>query len=199
MGSHKGANHELLEVYSNPQTGPLPGPPGSYLSGVSAHNFIQIKQLSSLFQHTSTVECRSCVVYAQDNNSLPVWTFVTSLLTHISINSQPFLVGIVSLIPKLMVVELVAMATRCLNGFPRDDGVSDHMSPHSIVTGRARMDYNKIPLEFGSYVQLLDRSTNTIRAGTIGAIALNPTGNRKISMIFPLVSCCSCVNIPSSS
>ena len=25
------------------------------------------------------------------------------------------------------------------------------------------------------------------------------TANRKISMIFPLVSCCSCVNIPSSS
>ena len=33
-------------------------------------------------------------------------------------------------IPKLMVVELVAMATRCLNGFPRDDCVSDQMSPH---------------------------------------------------------------------
>ena len=80
-------------------------------------------------------------------------------------------------IPKLMVVELVAMATRCLNGFPRDDGVSDQMSPHSIVTGRAHMDYNKIPLEFGSYVQLLDRSTNTIRSCTIGAIALNPMGD----------------------
>ena len=77
-------------------------------------------------------------------------------------------------IPKLMVVELVAMATHCLNGFPRDDGVSDHMSPHSIVTGRAHMDYNKILLEFSSYVQLLDRSTNTIRFCTIGAIALNP-------------------------
>ena len=35
-------------------------------------------------------------MYAQDNNSLPVWIFVTSLLTHISINSQPFLVGILS-------------------------------------------------------------------------------------------------------
>ena len=36
-------------------------------------------------------------MYAQDNNSLPVWfIFVTSLLTHISINSQPFLVVIVS-------------------------------------------------------------------------------------------------------
>ena len=44
------------------------------------------------------MECRSCVVYAQDNNPLPVWIIVTSLPTHISINSQPFLVGIVSLL-----------------------------------------------------------------------------------------------------
>ena len=80
-------------------------------------------------------------------------------------------------LPKLMVTELVAMATCCLNGFPKEDGVSEHMSPHSIVTGRARMDYNKIPLEFGSYIQLLDRSVNTIRSHTIGAIALNPTGD----------------------
>ena len=76
-----------------------------------------------------------------------------------------------------MIIELVAMATRCLNGFPKEDGVSEHMSPHSIVTGRSRVDYNKIPLEFGSYVQLLDCSVNTIRSRTIGAIALNPTGN----------------------
>ena len=34
---------ELLEVYSNPQTGPLPGPPGSYFSRLSAHNFNQVK------------------------------------------------------------------------------------------------------------------------------------------------------------
>ena len=81
-------------------------------------------------------------------------------------------------LPKIMIIELVAMATRCLNGFPKEDGVSEHMSPHSIVTGRARVDYNNIPLEFGSYVQLLDRSVNTIRSRTIGAIALNPTGNK---------------------
>ena len=35
-------------------------------------------------------------MYPQDNNTLPVWIIVTSLLTCISINSQPFLVGIVS-------------------------------------------------------------------------------------------------------
>ena len=80
-------------------------------------------------------------------------------------------------LPKVMIVELVAMATRCLNSFPREDGVSQYMSPHSIVTGRSRMDYNKVTLEFGAYVQLLDWSVNTIRARTIGAIALNPTGN----------------------
>ena len=87
-------------------------------------------------------------------------------------------------LPKLMIVELVAMATRCLNGFLKDDGVSEHMSPHSIVTGQARMDYNKIPLEFGSYVQLLDRSVNMIRSRTIGAIALNPTGDESGTYCF---------------
>ena len=85
---------------------------------------------------------------------------------------------------KLMIIELVAMATRCLNGFPKDDGVSEHMSPHSIVAGQARMDYNKIPLEFGSYIQLLDHSVNTICSRTIGAIALNPTGDENGTYCF---------------
>ena len=80
-------------------------------------------------------------------------------------------------LPKLMITELVAMATHCLNGFPKEDGVSEHMSPHLIITRWARMDYNKISLEFGSYVHLLDHSVNTIRSRTIGAIALNPTGD----------------------
>ena len=87
-------------------------------------------------------------------------------------------------LPKLMIVKFVAMATRCLNGFPKDDGVSEHMSPHSIVTRWACMDYNKIPLEFGSYVQLLDCSVNTIRSHTIGAIALNSTGDENRTYHF---------------
>ena len=83
-----------------------------------------------------------------------------------------------------MIIELVAMATHCLNGFPKEDGVLEHMSPHSIITGRSHMDYNKIPLEFGSYVQLLDHSVNTIRSRTIGAIAPNPTGNENGAYCF---------------
>ena len=37
-------------------------------------------------------------MYAQDNNSLPVWIILSPAHHHISINSQPFLVGIVSLL-----------------------------------------------------------------------------------------------------
>ena len=33
-------------------------------------------------------------MYAQDNNSLPVWINLSPAHHHISINSQPFLVGI---------------------------------------------------------------------------------------------------------
>ena len=36
-------------------------------------------------------------MYAQDNNSLPVWIILSPAHHHISTNSQPFLVGIVSL------------------------------------------------------------------------------------------------------
>ena len=36
-------------------------------------------------------------MYAQDNNSLPVWIILSPAHHHISINSQPFLLGIVSL------------------------------------------------------------------------------------------------------
>ena len=39
-------------------------------------------------------------------------------------------------------------------------------------------------------VEFIDSQVKEFRANLI---------NRKISMIFPLVSCCSCVNIPSSS
>ena len=49
-----------------------------------------------LLQQTSTVEYRSFVVYAQDKNTLPVWIILSPAYHHISINSHPFLVGIVS-------------------------------------------------------------------------------------------------------
>ena len=45
----KEPKRELLEVYSQPQTGPLPGPPESYLSDLLAHKFKPNKITISVF------------------------------------------------------------------------------------------------------------------------------------------------------
>ena len=45
-------------------------------------------------------------MYTQDKNSLPVWIILSPAHHHISINSQPFLVGIVSLVLAVVVSEL---------------------------------------------------------------------------------------------
>ena len=59
-----------------------------------------------------------------------------------------------------------------LNQFPAKGGVSDHISPRTIVTGYPTPDYNHLKLEIGSYVQVFDdpNPTNTQRPRTIGAI-----------------------------
>ena len=44
-------------------------------------------------------------MYAQDNNSLPVWIILSPAHHHISINSQPFLVGIVSEVDEIRPLE----------------------------------------------------------------------------------------------
>lgn len=82
-------------------------------------------------------------------------------------------------LPKLLLVHMVSHVIRCLNLFPALHGISDTLSPVSIVTGAPPADYNTFKLEFGTYVQLFDDPdpTNTIRARTLGAIALTPTGN----------------------
>ena len=79
--------------------------------------------------------------------------------------------------PKIMIIELVSHAMRCLNQFPARDGVSKTMSPLSIVTGANTPDYNKLKIEFGQYAQVHanDNVTNTTASRSIGAIALSAT------------------------
>ena len=59
-------------------------------------------------------------------------------------------------LPKLMIQELVYHAARGLNQFPTKNGISDTLSPLTIMTGRANPDYNDLKLEFGSYVQVFE-------------------------------------------
>ncbi|KAI2490511.1 Reverse transcriptase (RNA-dependent DNA polymerase) [Fragilaria crotonensis] len=86
--------------------------------------------------------------------------------------------------PKIMIEHMVVDVVRCLNMFPAP-GISESQSL-SLVTGVPPPDYNHLRLEFGSYVQLFDNHepSNTIRARTLGAIALTPTGNAQGDYFF---------------
>ena len=69
-------------------------------------------------------------MYAHDNNSLPVWIILSQAHHHITINSQPFLVGIVLLGNDL---ELTFNKNKNLlmgpNIWSVDLGASNYMTP----------------------------------------------------------------------
>ena len=79
-----------------------------------------------------------------------------------------------------MVTHIVKDAVRCLNQFPWSNGVSDTLSPDTLLTGSPPPDFNRMRLELGSYVRNFedyDPYNSTLRARSTGAIALTPTGN----------------------
>jgi hypothetical protein len=82
-----------------------------------------------------------------------------------------------SRLPRVLVKELTTSAVRTINMLPHPDGVSTTMSPATIVSGEHKPDYNQMPLEFGTYVQVYDGTSNDTKSRTLGAIATNPTGN----------------------
>ena len=82
--------------------------------------------------------------------------------------------------------EVVFAATKWLNYFPAAGGVSDTLSPYTIMTGKPSLDYNLLRLEFGSYVQIFEENdpTNTTKSRNTGAIALSHTGNLQGDYFF---------------
>lgn len=92
----------------------------------------------------------------------------------VDINDTPY-----KRLPKMMTIELVRHAVMILNQFPALDGVSETLSPLNIMTGRPSPDYQHMKIDFGEYVQVFEDNdpTNTAKARSTGAIALNPTGS----------------------
>jgi hypothetical protein len=88
-------------------------------------------------------------------------------------------------LPKVMIQALVYHAAR-IDQFPAKSGISETLSPLTIMTGRANPDYNELKLEFGSYVQVFEYNTpsNTTTSCNTGAIVLNPTGNAQGDYFF---------------
>jgi hypothetical protein len=82
-------------------------------------------------------------------------------------------------IPRTMIKELVEGSTEKFNFFVAKNGVSDHFSPETIVTGRT-LDYKKqCQYEFGEYVQAdtYTEPRNDMRERTLDAIYCRPNEN----------------------
>jgi hypothetical protein len=76
-----------------------------------------------------------------------------------------------------MIIELIYYCGFWLNSFPANGGISDVLSPRSIILGTT-IDYTQhCKLEYGTYVQTHEKHDNTMIPRTTGAIALRPTGN----------------------
>ena len=80
-------------------------------------------------------------------------------------------------IPRVMIKYMCLNQTASTNIFPNKNGLSDYLSPHTIITGTA-LDYNKIcQVAFGAYVQAYNETTNTQAPRTFDAIYLRPSKN----------------------
>ena len=93
-------------------------------------------------------------------------------------------------LPKLLITQMVSDVVRFLNQFPWQHGISDTLSPAAIVTGIGTPDFHNMRLEFGTYVQVFEDNSpsNTPKARSMGAIALNPTGNAQGDYYFMSLS-----------
>ena len=74
--------------------------------------------------------------------------------------------------PACLIVEIIYASIFWLNSFPTHSGISDSISPRSIITGQ-RIDYLKhCHLEFGTYIEVHEEHDNLMASCTTGASAL---------------------------
>jgi hypothetical protein len=79
--------------------------------------------------------------------------------------------------PPRLIIEMVFLSIFWLNAFPHRLGVSQTLSPRTIITG-LHIDYTKhCRVAFGQYVQTHEKHNHSMEARTVGALALRPTGN----------------------
>ena len=65
-----------------------------------------------------------------------------------------------------------------MNDFPAEDGVSDTLSPATLITGRPARTYDEImKTGYGEYVHGYVETKNDMTPRAVGAIALYPAKN----------------------
>ena len=80
-------------------------------------------------------------------------------------------------IPNIMVIHMIITVVFYINAFVWRQGVSQFLTPMTIVEG-VLLDYNlHFSVIFGEYAQVYEGTYNNMRLRTVGAIALGPSGN----------------------
>ena len=82
-------------------------------------------------------------------------------------------------IPKLLTIHIVFQSVKLLNFFPTKGGISDTLSPKTIMSGET-LNYKKdLSLQIGQYCQVHEEEfpRNSQIPRTKGAISLGPSGN----------------------
>ena len=86
-----------------------------------------------------------------------------------------------------LVAGCVQSVVKTLNNTPKRGGLSDILSPSTLVTGRPPPDFKTLTkLSFGEYVELKETSgfKNSMKQRTVGALAMYPSGNAQCTRLF---------------
>jgi hypothetical protein len=83
-----------------------------------------------------------------------------------------------------MIIEWINYCVFWLNSYPAVGGISDTMSPRTIVTGTTINYNNHCKLEYNAYVQTHEKHNNSMMPRTNGAITLCPTDNSQGGYYF---------------
>ena len=77
----------------------------------------------------------------------------------------------------LMVRSLIEAITEVLDAFPSKNGISDTLSPATIVEGKPKFDFGRAMIPFGFYALVYESTTNTMKPRSVPAIALRRSNN----------------------
>jgi hypothetical protein len=107
-------------------------------------------------------------------------------------------------IPRLLTIYIVFKAVKLLNYFPPKGGISDTVSPRTIMTGETLNYKTQLTLQIGQYCQVHEEFTprNSQLPRTQGAICLGPSRNLQGGFKFmsltsgKVISRCTWDNIP---
>ena len=80
-------------------------------------------------------------------------------------------------VPAIMIVHLIKTVLYYINAFVWRRGVSQILSPLTIMHG-TKLDFNvDFPVVYGTFAHVYDGTDNTMKSRTTGAVALGPSGN----------------------